>query len=67
MPNYDFDVITGPSTPPGMQLAAVGWRLPTSPDGLGAVPNADAGAVSPCHAPAPRDKANIGKLQPPGD
>jgi len=67
MPNYDFDVITGPSTPPGTQLAAVGWRLPTSPDGLDAVPDADAGVVSTGHAPTPRDKGDIGKLQPPGD
>ena len=67
MPNYDFDVITGPSTPPGTPLAAAGWRLPTSPDGLEAAPDADAGVVAPCHAPAPRDKGDIGKLQPSGN
>ena len=62
MPNYDFDVVTGPSAPPGMPQAALEWRLRASPSGLEALRDAHAGASPRRLAPAPRDKGDIGKL-----
>jgi hypothetical protein len=45
MSNSDFDVVTGPSVPPGRLLAALSRRLPAAPGAPAALPDADAGAA----------------------